>query len=226
MPLKAPADLGEPKHYRPRGERTQWTRSQYTVYKEEKTHWIKTTLRRLEMDEELKELQDESKEQELRVTGLGYYTRTVLAVIPGRLHGQPAVQKDDRGLPILHPSYDLDLLDFYTAGDGNDTDSSDSGEEFNEDAETLSESGLSIDAEPYSQDGDTAGSWTVPETEDEDSDAELLPATLHNSLGRKIIHDFWPSKFREEVATEVNKPKITKTVSFRGQCEPDMVDVV
>ena len=196
------------------------------VYKEEKTHWIKTTRRRLEMDEELKDLQDESKEQELRVACLGYYKRTVLAVIPGRLHGQPAVQKDDRGLPILHPSYDLDLLDFYTPGDGNDTDYSDSDEELKEDAETLSESGLSMDAESYSRDGDTAGTWTVPETDDENSEAELLPATSYNNLGRKIIHDFWPSKFREEVATEVNKPKITKTVSFRGQCEPDMVDVV
>lgn len=88
-------------HYIPRGERSTWTHAQYTVYKEEKAfhkreQWKK---RKSELKTIAKAMNDDLDKQPWTVRYYGR-DRTVLDFVVGRLDGEPAKPKDERGLPL------------------------------------------------------------------------------------------------------------------------------
>jgi hypothetical protein len=89
------------KHYTPRGTRSSWTEAQYTVYKEEQKRFRdrRWKSRKAELVEMAEEMQESKKRLGAWIDD-GGRNRTVLAVIDGRKNGQPAVQKDERGLPV------------------------------------------------------------------------------------------------------------------------------
>lgn len=91
----------KPSHYKPRGERSDWTQAQYTVYKEEKTFFRarQWTKRKPELRAIAKELSDQQERAKCSVEH-DYRHRYVLGRVPARLDGQPAIERDERGIPL------------------------------------------------------------------------------------------------------------------------------
>lgn len=100
--LKEPASTKPPTHYVPRGERSAWSKAQYTVYKEEKRagreeRWI---ARKLELDAIAKDITTKANSRWRSITD-GHRNRSILGEVAGRKDGQPAIEKEERGLPLV-----------------------------------------------------------------------------------------------------------------------------
>jgi len=90
------------KYYTPRGERSTWSQAQYTVYKEEKmiTRDERWAARKPTLDAIAKDVNHRTSSKYRSITD-GNRSRTVLGEVPGRKNGQPAVEKDENGIPIV-----------------------------------------------------------------------------------------------------------------------------
>jgi len=90
------------KYYTPRGERSTWSQAQYTVYKEEKmiTREERWAARRPTLDAIAKDVNHRTSSKYRSITD-GNRSRTVLGEVTGRKNGQPAVEKDENGIPIV-----------------------------------------------------------------------------------------------------------------------------
>ena len=89
-------------HYVPKGDRHTWSKAQYTVYKEEKrasrdVKWVK---RKVQLDGMIQEIIKKANDGVRHIRD-GNMNRSVRGMVLGRKHGQPAVEKDDKGLPIV-----------------------------------------------------------------------------------------------------------------------------
>lgn len=51
--------------------------------------------------------------------------------------------------------------------------------------------------------------WRTPDT---GSESESEDEIVYDGKGERIVHDFWPSRWRANAADEVNGDKTTKTV--------------
>jgi hypothetical protein len=187
------------KHYTPRGPRANWSREQYTVYKEEKQlYWERQEKKREEAAEEAAE-QAVDGAIKWKYIKVGKLNRSVLAVIPGRRDGEEALPKDFAGLPIVE----------------------DRKEE--EDRVSSFEPRVSHEARKlweatqrprwlWAHRTRSGEKWEVPET---DSENELEPEVLveYDLYGEKKARDYWPSKWRKLVAEQVNDTWINQTVS-------------
>jgi len=99
--LRQQATTKSPKRYTPRGERSTWSEAQYTVYKEERRigrqkRWEARKLVLNAIAEDIKENDSKSK-----TLCDGWRNRSILAEVAGRKDGQPAIEKDDKGLPAM-----------------------------------------------------------------------------------------------------------------------------
>ena len=86
----------------PKGDRHTWSKAQYTVYKEEKrasrdVKWVK---RKVQLDGMIQEIIKKANDGVRHIRD-GDMNRSVRGMVLGRKHGQPAVEKDDKGLPIV-----------------------------------------------------------------------------------------------------------------------------
>ena len=89
-------------HYIPRGERPTWSKAQYTVYKEEKRacrdeRWKN---RQKALDAIAQDIIGKS-DSKWKFIQDGNRNRSLLGQVAGRKDGQPAVEKDEKGLPVV-----------------------------------------------------------------------------------------------------------------------------
>ena len=93
------------KHYIPRDERSKWSKAQYTVYKEEKraTRKERWAVRKATLDAIAKQI-NEKVNSKYHFIKDGNRSRSVLGKVAGRKNGQPAVEKDEKGIPIVEKS--------------------------------------------------------------------------------------------------------------------------
>jgi hypothetical protein len=112
-------------YYTPRGERSTWSKAQYTVYKEEQlaTRAERWAARKPTLDAIAKDINSRSTSKYRSITD-GSRNRTVLGVVPGRKDGEPAVEKDGKGIPIVEK-------------DESEKDDSDSGSESDSEEEVV-----------------------------------------------------------------------------------------
>jgi hypothetical protein len=110
-------------HYIPKGDRQTWSQAQYTVYKEEQQAFreVKWAKRKTQLDETIEELKTKAKK------GVSYIrdanmNRHVRGMVLGRKHGQPAVAKDDKGMPIVEK---VDKVEEESSDDNDESDCSD-----------------------------------------------------------------------------------------------------
>ncbi|RXK36663.1 hypothetical protein M231_06050 [Tremella mesenterica] len=200
----------QPTHYIPRGPRASWTRAQYTVYKEEQSVW-RQTIKAEEADlakvmaKHAKACRRDAKAS----VKVNYYNRRVLAVIDGRLNGEPAVEKDDRRMPVSQG------LRTPSTGAGSSAMANAMGSQGSEERETESPDVVKVelDAPTISVSIPDTEPWVVPDTDDEDLD--FVPMITYDDCGDPEVHDFWPSKHRRIVAKLVNEPRISKTEAMR-----------
>lgn len=196
--------------YIPRGDRSTWTRAQYTVYKEEKAYhrersWGK---RKPELREIAKELIEKDAKLNSSVTH-GYQHRTVLARVAARGNGEPAPRRDAKGLP-------KEVTTRASESSDSETDSQNANKADRPVPKIKQKRKLEDNIKPTAKrlkvaDGEE-GEWTVPPLSDiEDEHDEIAYLARH---GCKIVHDFWPSTYRGRVAADVNKYKCSKTVSL------------
>jgi hypothetical protein len=89
-------------HYTPRGERSTWSKAQYTVYKEEKaaTRKERWAARKSTLNAIAKDINQATSSKYRSITD-GNRNRTVLGQVAGRKNGQPAIEKDSNGIPIV-----------------------------------------------------------------------------------------------------------------------------
>jgi hypothetical protein len=87
-------------HYIPRGERSKWSKAQYTVYKEEKraTRKERWAVRKPTLDTIAEKINHRWKYRSITD---GSRNRTVLGEVPGRRNGEPAVEKNEYGIPVV-----------------------------------------------------------------------------------------------------------------------------
>ena len=106
-------------HHIPRGERSKWSKAQYTVYKEEKraTRKKRWAIRKPTLDAIAKHINE-------RVNATYQFiedrkrSRTLLGKVSGRKAGQPAVEKDEKGFPIVEkPKIEVDQSDDDSEGE-------------------------------------------------------------------------------------------------------------
>lgn len=183
-----------PDHYVPRGPRAQWTRAQYEVYKEEQSQWREAKLkeRNDSLAKAAKQLVDDRFSQPKFVT-CGRTDRYCYAVIKGRREGEPAVAKDDNGMPVPE------------AVEAQPEDCT----------ETVQETANpEVEITAMSKSSDNHSSiWMLPET---DTEMEPIPTAgaSQDKSGKWVLHDYWPSVWRSRIADVVCEVKINKTVRF------------
>lgn len=275
--LRTAANEDKITHYVPKGDRHTWSKAQYTVYKEEKrasrdVKWVK---RKVQLDEMIQEINKKAKGGVRHIRD-GNMNRTVRGMVLGRKHGQPAVEKDDKGMPII------EKLDEDEEKISDDDDESMSTDEEKQSATGAKEGGIGDslitapsvkvglaqyinepeDALPDAREqveksrkrahvsdsedeeiedsaqknpkpdpkkkGKTGGTnrkkkqssskgWVVPDSSDESEDE----MEYMRKQGVKVVHDYWPSKWRSTAANEVNNERINKTVCRDGRAAAD-----
>lgn len=192
----------KPNHYVPRGSRAKWSREQYVVYKQERRRWASRIL------EEIRLFANSQNAAALKKTTnsvkLVKHQRkyTILAIIQGCRDGEKGPEKLPKGLPVVLES-EVDEGDAAETGNV-----SSRGRELWE--AWTQQSRISVD------DGD--GSWECPESDNEDErDIMLAVKSLPrlNKKGKLVVHDHWPSKYRQWCAEDVNEGKLNMTVNSR-----------
>lgn len=223
-PSKEVQPKPKPTHYIPRGERSTWTRSQYTVYKEEKSHYREAQWkkRKSELKVIAKDLLEAEKRSQAFID-LGYQNRWVLGRVSGRADGQPPIEKDEKGLPV---TVKLDTSEQDDEGhhseritelnDGETTESEKRKRETDDDQGRTPEPSRTPSRKRAK--GKRGEIWTVPEeSEDESEYDELAYMAKH---GYTAIHDFWPSASRLGASKFVSQDRLSKTVSTSSHSPP------
>lgn len=207
-------DEPEDSHYIPRGERAQWSKAQYTVYKEEQSfyrerQWKK---RKTELREIAKELNDLDRKSKLWV----WYNcrqRWVLGRVKAREDGQPPIERDEKGLPIPampEPTDNFSREDENHSSSESEVEEEQSRQESTKRKRPPSRSTRANPKNKRSKPGnDDLKKWTVPESSDEEDKDEIAYLARH---GRITLHDFWPSEWRTQAAAWNNKRVLNKTV--------------
>ncbi|WWC66949.1 uncharacterized protein I206_100856 [Kwoniella pini CBS 10737] len=183
-------------HYIPCGPRDQWSEAQYIVYKEEQDKWRQQVKQwkikelRSEMD---RKQQEERKEKTYAF--LGNYRRTVLGAVAGRKDGEPPVQKDTRGLPIVNQKQ---------------------AEEENEKAEEPDHADIAAHPKTSRKRKSILTNkkrWTVPDT-DTEAEYEVSP---HEYLkpDEPFVFDHWPNEWRALAVEWIHLKRINKTAAMR-----------
>lgn len=183
------------KYYTPRGKRSTWSQAQYTVYKEEqkatgKERWA---ARKTVLDAIAKDVNERTSSKYRYITD-GHRNRTVLGEVAGRKNGQPAIQKDDKGMPIAEAEE--------VKGDASDSDdesSSSSGEEIDVKAKAKGRAG------PSSKQESTLSAKQVNESAKQASLESKAPA--QKSRSRKRAHVSESENTEDEDTAKPAKPK-------------------
>jgi hypothetical protein len=194
------------KHYIPRGERSKWSKAQYTVYKEEKraTRKERWAVRKATLDAIAKQI-NERVNSKYHFIKDGNRSRSVLGKVAGRKNGQPAVEKDEKGIPIVEKSE-------------SEEDGSDSSDESDGDNEGEEEVIGKEDAKPAASEKTPkqSGPIKLNSTKDNQSGSK---SSSDKSRGRKRAH---VSESEEESDEEIAPPvkKGTKTNSKSTKAKP------
>lgn len=207
--------------YRPRGERSNWSRPQYAVYRQERDiHLATHRLKRYEaaFEASVKRKKVIGKPMHHPPVKDGTATRQVIGVVNGSRPGErpfgPKLESGDQSVArydvtaaerrILRgrewTKEHLDGLEEHLKGLIKQAECPDP-EASNE--ETSAEPRRRRLARPLP--------WSVPPTPD-DSDDEV-DAFEWDEEGNKVVHDFWPSTWREKAAVSLSAQRINKTVS-------------
>jgi hypothetical protein len=192
------------KYYTPRGERSKWSKAQYTVYKEEKraTRKERWALRKVTLDAIAKQI-NESVNSKYHFIKDGNRSRSVLGKVAGRMNGQPAVEKDEKGIPIVEKSE-------------SDDDGSESSDESDGDSEEDGESTTKGDAKAGTSEKTPKQSKTVKSniTKDNQSGSKSSGDT---SRARKRAHVSESEESDEEIAPPVKKGCKTNSKSTKAK---------
>lgn len=230
-------------YYQPRGKRSKWSQAQYTVYKEEKAHWLKEERERL-IDETLTRLEQEKKKADAEdsYVELNHVRWKVLGKVMARRDGQKPVVKDDRGIPLVRQPE--------SSSDEDEEQSEEDEEENKEEGEGQARSNKRAPMKkarnkrprgPDSSDEEECSAIESSRPRKKVKKAEKAEKTTKtyrtNPRGKitkkwkvpdtsdesdaevvelpasKKIHDYWPSKWRVRAAQSVNEGRINKTVS-------------
>ncbi|ORY27359.1 hypothetical protein BCR39DRAFT_229288 [Naematelia encephala] len=205
----------KPTHYIPRGDRKEWSESQYVVYREEKAFWRAAEKeRRRKLHDEIEEGAERDRARarnRTRYIVVRESHRKILADVKGRLDGQTPVAKDERGLPVevTYPlSTKVPAL-----------------EEVNE--STVTENLIAARTKrPSSPSNAIPGShkkrrttsptrkkgWKVPET---DTESEFEELTLYDADGAYIPFNHWRSEARRQAVETIHSEYINKTDALR-----------
>lgn len=210
--------------YTPRGKRENWSRPQYSVYRQERDiHLATHRLQRYRAAWEASEKRSKAIGQPLLHPPVkdGTATRQVIGVINGSLPGEkpfgPQQESDDQPIARYNvPSSERRILR------GREWTKARL-DELETELETLIK--LAEHPEPEVEEANQHGrrkaarrsSWSVPLTP-EDSDDEV-DAFEWDEEGNKVIHDFWPSTWRGKAVASLYVQRINKTVSTRGDAE-------
>ncbi|KAK4686992.1 hypothetical protein P7C73_g3126, partial [Tremellales sp. Uapishka_1] len=231
------------RHYLPKGPRSQWTRHQYIVYKEEKA-------RCREKDRKAKKVAAEAKkafwngmgkiakhEREFIEAGSGL--RTLLAVVQGRKDGEAALVKDDKGIPLVDQPVRARLMTKRARDNENEIMK-------REESRSIKASGSRLWQLSRMKAGGAEKEKAKEERKrrvqailnSEDSEKETRPAKKGKSGSRKKkwiipdteseyeteeevpsdkakVHDFWPSRARSEAVAHVERARINKTEALK-----------
>lgn len=194
IPIRVRDKKGNYRFYHPAGPREAWTKAQYSVYIEERRKWTVQKIKDVltANAEAAKEAELARKQRKGRHTILvGKINRTVLAMIPGRLTGEKAIEKDDKGMPVS-------IADIGQAVTGEAEESLQQGEdehgEEEEEAEPLWSDEVFAEREKAQQKlvdkAINAKTWVVPGNETKDANmAELrsLVVAKYDKKGEKEI---------------------------------------
>jgi hypothetical protein len=224
-------DMPVPNHYKPRGERSSWTKHQWTVYKEEQAHWreARNKLRAKDQQYHLNGARD-SRIRWNRSHKVTYLkaTRFVFATVSGRRHGQKPVQLDDSGLPVTEPETSVNVPQIVIDGQSGDKSLQSTVNTIPLSEEPSSPrvdcqlnavgSGEVEDGKPDAVVDPSVANPAIWEVPDSDEEAEEEPLVRFDDSGRKIPHDYWPSAGRTRGLEDVgSETYLTIPVCF----EPD-----
>jgi hypothetical protein len=209
---------GPASYYVPRGDRSTWTESQYIVYKEEKFAWKAQEQARKNAERAVAEAEAarRRKKNEKSTIVVGSINRTVLAVVHGRIDGEPAVEKDDKGIPLPGQNGPKRPTSSSCAKWGSAAmELADAGKKLWKNMLKRKASDLASGRSSTSP-GSTAKrakprKWVTPDT-DTDSETDEDPMPVKSGETKKV-HDYWPSKYRSYAAEHVNAERITRRVS-------------
>jgi hypothetical protein len=192
------------KHYIPRGERSKWSKAQYTVYKEEKraTRKERWAVRKATLDAIAKQI-NEKVNSKYHFIKDGNRSRSVLGKVAGRRNGQPAVEKDEKGIPIVEKSE-------------SEEDESDSGEESDCDSEEDEESTTKADAKAGTSEKTPKQSESVKSNSTEVNQSGSK-SSGDKSRARKRAHVSESEESDEELVPPVKKGSKTNSKSTKAQ---------
>lgn len=192
------------------------------MYKEEKSAWKVQEKARKKAERAAAEAEaEEKRRKEKPMIRVGYANRTVLAIVHGRMDGEPAVVKDDKGIPLPGQNGPKRPTPGAKWGSAADLELEDAGKELWTSMRKRKASDLAS-GRSSSSPGSTAKrakprKWVTPDTDtDTDSETDQEPTRVDDSGETKKVHEYWPSKYRGYVADHVNAGRINRSVSGSG----------
>lgn len=188
------------------------------MYKEEKSAWKAKEKARKDAERAVAEAEAERKRKKERPTiAVGYINRTVLAVVHGRFDGEPAVEKDDNGIPLPGQNGPKRTTPEPGAkwGSAADMELEDAGKKLWKSMLKRKDSDLASGRSSTSPGAATKRSrprkWVTPDT-DTESETDEGPMAVVDPGETKKVHDYWPSKYRRYAAQHVNAERINRSV--------------
>jgi hypothetical protein len=194
------------KHYIPRGERSKWSKAQYTVYKEEKraTRKERWAVRKPTLDAIAKDINHRTSSKYRSITD-GKRNRTVLGEVPGRKNGEPAVEKDEKGIPIVEKAE-------------GEEDGSDSSDESGSEGEEGKVERVSAKGDSKAGPSNAKSTSTVPTQIKTAKDASSgVKPPVHKSASRKRVHVSESEESEDEVIVPLKKGRRSTTTTSRSQ---------
>ncbi|KAK6905092.1 hypothetical protein I203_105911 [Kwoniella mangroviensis CBS 8507] len=190
-------NYGNPIHYIPEGPREVWSEAQYIVYKEEQSKWMENE-RKTQIKSIRETLEEQMKEDRKKKAWaiVGAHSRKVLATVKGREDGEPAIDRDEHGLPVKVKK----------VVDQSDTTSERA--EIEDQVQTNKKKGKKRSGRLTNN-----KRWTVPDT-DTEKEYEILPQQYVNK-GERLIYDHWPNEWRCLAVKWINNKRINKTEAMR-----------
>ncbi|WWC85706.1 uncharacterized protein L201_000572 [Kwoniella dendrophila CBS 6074] len=186
---------GKPSHYIPDGPRENWSEAQFIVYKEEQAKW-KNKVKQDQLSalrDELEKAEEEMKRMSNWIT-LGRVNRRVLGSVKGRKNGDPPVEKDKNGLPLLVPALKENVVTPPSALGANTS--------------------AVVKERPTTKNKlSRSKRWTIPDS-DAEEEYEISPDSLLTGTD-KFVHDYWPNQWREVAVKWINGKKINKTDALK-----------
>ncbi|GMK58188.1 hypothetical protein CspeluHIS016_0502200 [Cutaneotrichosporon spelunceum] len=201
--------------YTPRGKREDWSRAQYTVYRQERDiHLMKHRLARYKAGYEasVKRKETSGKPIEHPPVKDGTATRQVIGVLRGcrpgeRPFGPKGEATDQQIARYDHSTYERRILGAHEWT------------KMKLDELEAKLNALIREAEhPHQEDdGEPRKPWSVPCTPESDdlSDDKLysFEPSDWGEDGYRVIHDFWPSPYRDKAAASLYEKRLNKTTA-------------